>query len=152
MNYREYRKQMQEEFDKLPIFWAITSQQLREALEARGYAYEDRDKVCIVSKNGAMCMKEDLQVVEDFLNKPDRLSELMEDYDFAVSAFEYEMDNHEYAINWQGDWDVVNCFVRCEYQEDYDYEDYLKEAGKEEWIKAYREAKKRHYKKAEEWF
>ena len=29
------------------------------------------------------------------------------------SAFLYEMFNHEYGINWQGDYDVCSCFGNC---------------------------------------
>ena len=38
------------------------------------------------------------------------LNEAMKDPEFAKSAFRYEMDNHEYSINWDGDSDVLNCF------------------------------------------
>lgn len=32
---------------------------------------------------------------------------LMSSDDIAYEAFVYEMDNHEYAINWDGDYDVL---------------------------------------------
>ena len=32
---------------------------------------------------------------------------LMKKEQFAEEAFRYEMDNHEYAINWSGDDDVL---------------------------------------------
>lgn len=35
---------------------------------------------------------------------------LKNDPDFAEAAFLYEMDNHEYAINWSADEDVLACF------------------------------------------
>ena len=38
------------------------------------------------------------------------LDELMEDHDVAYEAFLYEMNNHEYAINCEGDCDVLGCF------------------------------------------
>ena len=38
-----------------------------------------------------------------------------DDYDFWFTAFKYEMFNHEYAINWQGNWDVLSCFGKIEY-------------------------------------
>lgn len=34
----------------------------------------------------------------------------LKDKDFALAAFLYEMDNHEYAINYDGDGDVLGCF------------------------------------------
>ena len=42
----------------------------------------------------------------------------LRDYEHAKSAFKYEMHNHEYPINWQGDWDVINCFTKVEYKGD----------------------------------
>lgn len=32
---------------------------------------------------------------------------LMSSDDIAYETFVYEMDNHEYAINWDGDYDVL---------------------------------------------
>ena len=40
-----------------------------------------------------------------------QLHTAMKDEDFAEAAFLYEMDNHEYAINWDGDEDVMSCFT-----------------------------------------
>ena len=40
----------------------------------------------------------------------DETIEALKDKEFAVAAFRYEMDNHEYAINWDGDADVLGCF------------------------------------------
>lgn len=34
----------------------------------------------------------------------------LRDYEHAYKAFLYEMYNHEYAISWQGDWEVIRCF------------------------------------------
>ena len=38
------------------------------------------------------------------------IDEALKDEEFAEAAFLYEMDNHEYAINWSGDADVLACF------------------------------------------
>lgn len=42
----------------------------------------------------------------------------LRDYAHAKEAFEHEMWNHEYAINWQGDYDVISCFARVPYKGD----------------------------------
>ena len=42
----------------------------------------------------------------------------LRDYEHAKEAFEHEMWNHEYAINWQGDYDVISCFARVSYKGD----------------------------------
>lgn len=48
----------------------------------------------------------------------------VEDYEQAYDAFFYEMGNHEYHINYEGDWDVLSCFGLkdsvCEYGKDVD--------------------------------
>ena len=38
------------------------------------------------------------------------MKEAMKNKEFAEAAFRYEMDNHEYAINWSADEDVLDCF------------------------------------------
>lgn len=47
-----------------------------------------------------------------------RNNDPLRDYEHAKEAFKYEMYNHEYAINCQGDWDVINCFCKVEYEGD----------------------------------
>lgn len=42
-----------------------------------------------------------------------------ENFDYWRGAFLYEMFNHEYAINWQADFDVCGCFGNCEGVKDY---------------------------------
>lgn len=42
----------------------------------------------------------------------------LRDYTHAKEAFEHEMWNHEYAINWQRDYDVINCFAKVAYKGD----------------------------------
>ena len=71
--------------------------------------------------------------------------------EYMLQAFEYEMDNHEYAINWQGDWDVCSCFGNCTYGSEKDYTDYLKEIGKEKLIPIYAKARANHMKRAANW-
>lgn len=45
----------------------------------------------------------------------------------------YEMGNHEYHINWQGDWDVLSCFGLdddvCEYEDDKGADEYMDAMG-----------------------
>ena len=42
----------------------------------------------------------------------------LRDYDRAKDAFMHEMFNHEYPINWQGDYDVISCFTSVRYRGD----------------------------------
>ena len=42
----------------------------------------------------------------------------LRDYEHAKDAFRFQMFNHEYPINGQGDYDVINCFAPVSYRGD----------------------------------
>lgn len=44
-----------------------------------------------------------------------RYSETATNYEYQKSAFMYELGNHEYHINYQGDWDTLSAFGSIEY-------------------------------------
>ena len=48
---------------------------------------------------------------------------------FARSAISYEMRNHEYGINWEGDYDVCSCFGQIDFDENASGADYMKKLG-----------------------
>ena len=49
-----------------------------------------------------------------------------QDYAFMKTAFKYEMANHEYAINWQANWDTLSAFYNLKYHDpDEDIEYYF---------------------------
>lgn len=155
MTYKEWKNKGQEEFNKLPIFFAFTDEQFKREMEKRGLKETDKDKIYRLSDTGGFYLKSDAQVIEDYFSKADDLSELMKDPKFAESAFYYEMCNHEFGINMQGAYDVCSCFGDCEYKEYNSGPDYLEEMGYgADTIEAYRTARARYYKAAEEndWF
>lgn len=158
MTYQEYTQKKQAEVNALPLKWAFSNQQFEEMMKEWGYEPNDYSKICrISSMNGAFLRKEDLPVFKAWLSKEDLLSKLMENKEFRIEAFLYEMNNHEYAINtYQGDWDVLNCFSNKElkYEDGKGYMSYLDEMNHLDWLDDYREARNRHYKMAEEnnWF
>lgn len=43
---------------------------------------------------------------------------MSDNFDYWKSAFEYEMGNHEYAINWQADYDTLSAFGNIHYRGD----------------------------------
>ena len=71
-------------------------------------------------------------------------SDTANDYDYMFTAFYYELGNHEYQINWQGDWDVLRCWGDIKWRgECADVEPYFDELGfTETQRKAYRDAVK----------
>lgn len=142
MTYEEYKNQRQSEFNALPIFFAFSMEQFAREMEKRGLTVDDTDKIYRFG-NGGFYLRSDASIIREFMNKPDPIRELMNDPEFAESAFYYEMGNHEYHINlYQGDWDVCSCFGSCDYEEGKDYRDYLKEMGySPEVISAFRTAR-----------
>ena len=70
----------------------------------------------------------------------EEVHEALKNKDFAEAAFLYEMDNHEYAINWSADEDVLSCFNLS-----------LEKLKEMDLVDAYNRARNAHFKHAEEW-
>lgn len=151
MTYREWLKRREEDANKLPVFYAFNNEQFAEGMNGIGLTVDDTDKIYKLGNSGGFYRKVDAPIIRAFFDRGDKLKELMEnEQGFAEEAFYYEMGNHEYHINWQGDWDVCNCFGCCDYGEDKGYVQYLKEMGySEDVILAYCKARKRFLREAE---
>ena len=135
MKYKEYVDKRQAEFDALPVFFAYSNDQLEEELAKRGLSSKKKSDLAKIARlsAGGFFLKEDRPAILAFL-KNDTLKELMKDAAFAKDAFRYEMYNHEYPINWEGDYDVVSIFYNVEFEEGKSWKDYLEEAGCDEKI------------------
>lgn len=101
-------------------------------------AYYDKSKLDFVSH---LCeLEEKLE---------ERRAELDGNYDFLKSAYISEMWNHEYIINYQGNWDVLSCFGDLVYNADDDFEDYFNQLNFDNiHRKAYRDARREYLIKA----
>lgn len=82
-----------------------------------------RDKESLVYSNIALAYfkPEDRKFVEHLTELYEAfkaINDPLRDYEHAKDAFKYEMRNHEYAINWQGDYDVIGCFAKVSYRGD----------------------------------
>ena len=107
--YLEMRERHLRDVNNFPIAFAFNEKQLNEALEK--LSVKSIDECCTVNNFGVIIRKRDFKAYKDMaINHAKELNEAMKDPEFAKSAFRYEMDNHEYAINWSGDSDVLNCF------------------------------------------
>lgn len=154
MKYRDYVETRNKEVNELPIKFAFGKDQFREMMESWGLTENDTDKIYSLGFGGGYFLRKDADIIHAYFTKPSELKKLMRDKEFAIEAFEYEMDNHEYAINYQGDWDVCNCFSskELEYDSNKDYTDYLLEAKYPKYmIGYYEEARKNHMKRAANW-
>ena len=137
--YLDFKKRQQKEFEDFPIAYAFNDKQLEEALEKLGAT---KDECVSVFGHGDIVKRENAKALIKLLERHTKelREKLKEDEEFAEAAFLYEMDNHEYAINWDGDADVLDCFSL-----DWDM---LRKFGLHH---AYDRARRQHMKNAEEW-
>lgn len=136
--YLNLKKKQEEEFANFPIAYAFNDKQLTEALEKLGATKEE----CVtVFGHGDIVKRSDAKALIAMMKRHTKeLQDALNDEEFAEGAFLYEMDNHEYAINWTADDDVLACFSLT-------FEDIRKKGL----MDAYNRARHAHYKHAEEW-
>ena len=138
--YEDLRDRQQQEVNDFPIAYAFNEEQLKEALVKLGV---ESTKECVtVFGHGDIVKKENApKLIGMFKRHTVELHEALKDKEFAEGAFLYEMNNHEYCINWEGDENVLDCFSLTF--------EMLREMGLED---AYRRARREHMRIAhEEW-
>lgn len=138
--YLELQKRHQKEINEFPIAYAFNQEQLEEALIKLGA--KSTDECVTMTGHGDIVKREDAPKFREMLkrHKVDIYNLLQNSEEDAEAAFLYEMDNHEYAINWDGDDEVLAVFNL-----DYDDLEVMNLEG------AYRRARKQHMKNASEW-
>lgn len=137
--YLDLQKKHQQELSDFPIAYAFSEEQLKEALVKLGA--ESKEECVTIFGHGDIVKRENAKPFLKLLERQTKeLKEAMKNKEFAEAAFLYEMDNHEYAINWSADEDVLACFNMS-------FDD-LRKLGLES---AYRSARNQHMKNAEEW-
>lgn len=131
MKYTEFKDMLQNKVNDLPMFYAFSNEQLDNALDDMGLSLKDMKVNKLIRMGfGAFCLKSDLDSILSELNAVDDAKrEFIEDYEQAYDAFMYEMGNHEYHINYEGDWDVLSCFGLndnvCKYEDSKDVDEYM---------------------------
>ena len=137
--YLELQKKHQKELEDFPIAYAFNDKQLQEALEKLGATKEE----CVtVFGHGDIVKRTDAKPLIKMLERHTQeiKQKLIDDVEFAEAAFLYEMDNHEYAINWSADEDVMECFcINWEF---------IRKHGLQ---MAYDSARNKHFKQMEDW-
>ena len=137
--YLELKKRHEKELEDFPIAYAFNDKQLEEALVKLNATKEE----CVtVFGHGDIVKRENAKPLIKMMERQveELQQRLRDDPDFAEAAFLYEMDNHEYAINWSGDEDVLACFNLS-----------FEKINKWGLQMAYRRARERHMEHAEEW-
>ena len=137
--YLDLRDEHRKEFEEFPIAYAFNEKQLEEALEKLGATKEE----CVsVFGHGDIVKRVDKDRLIELMERhhEELLRKLKDDVKFAEAAFLYEMDNHEYAINWSADEDVLGSLgITWEF---------IQKHGLQ---MAYQSARNKHMKHAEEW-
>lgn len=82
---------------------------MKEALEKLG-AKDISEWVTVSGIGDIMLNKDAPRYIKMLKDQHKETLEALKDKEFAVAAFRYEMDNHEYAINYDGDGDILGCF------------------------------------------
>lgn len=145
MNYQEFKKQRQEAYNALPVKYAFSNEQFKEMLEEWGLTEKDMKKICKLGNTGGFYLKSDEPKIRAWFeaSSDDKLDKLMQDEEFAVGAYYYEMCNYEYGINMDGDWDVLRCFGKEKTEE-----------LSENQLRFYKTARKKYWEDAlkNEWF
>ena len=138
--YLDLQDRHREEINAFPIAYAFSDEQLKEALEKLG---AKSVKECVsVMGHGDIVKRENAKPFLDMLKRQAQEVKdlLISDPEIAEAVFLYEMDNHEYAINWSADEDVLGCFA-------IDWE-WIREHGLQ---LAYESARRKHMKHMEDW-
>lgn len=99
-DYKKYKSNRQESFNKLPIYWAFGELQFQELLKKLNLkdTKEDLEKLVNIGCGGLM-LKSDLPLLKEHnetFSKEKLLFWLTHNFNFAYTAFLYEMNNHEY--------------------------------------------------------
>ena len=137
--YLDLKKQHEKELSDFPIAYAFNDKQLEEALAKLGATKEE----CVtVFGHGDIVRRQDAKDLIKMFTRHDKevKEKLKTDPEFAYAAFLYEMDNHEYAINWSADEDVLAVFG-------IDF-GFIRKHGLQ---MVYDQARNQHMRNAEEW-
>lgn len=128
-------EKQREEINAFPIAYAFSKKQLEEALVQLGV--ESVDECATVFGQGDIVRRGDGKKFIAMLERHTQevKDAMLDDETFAEAAFRYEMDNHEYALSWDADEEVLRCFGM-------DYDD----LEKLNLMNAYRKARNAHMK------
>ena len=103
MRYYEFKKNQQDEFDKLPMKAAFGDKQFEEMMSEWGLTTGDEDLKKIKSLGaGGYCLKEDYPSFIALANKHIEETEKFLSNDAnLIDALKYEFGNHECGYTWE---------------------------------------------------
>lgn len=102
--YAEMKARHQERVNALPIKFAFSMQQFREAMESWGLTENDTDKIYKLG-GGGFYRREDSQLIfntfeENEIEQKAAISNDLDGSGFIKDMFRYELANHEYCITY----------------------------------------------------
>ena len=102
--YKEMKDRQQSEYNNFKgVFYAFNEQQFNKGMKKLGLEKDDLNKIYRIGAGGYLLKTKD----EEFKNMLDRFDkeqkERMNDLNFCISMFKYEMYNHEYSYTWELD-------------------------------------------------
>lgn len=104
-NYNQMKSRHQKAVDNLPMYFAFGDRQFNELREKLGFETEEEMlKNVFTLGAGSIILKKDKELVMNtFEQNSKEMKKAMKDDDFLLSAFEYELGNHEYIITYEID-------------------------------------------------
>lgn len=103
--YQKMKNEHQKRVNALPIKFAFSMQQFREAMEGWGLTVDDTDKIYKMGSTGGFYRREDSQLIFSTFeqNEQEMQAAIAADKDgtgFIKDMFRYELANHEYCITY----------------------------------------------------
>ena len=104
-SYKQYKENRQNDFNKLPIYWAFGEQQFKELLQKLNLKDTPEDlKKLIRIVGGGLMLKTDLHLLKEHYqtySSDTLIFWLTHNFKFAYDALFYEMNNHEYYYTYE---------------------------------------------------
>lgn len=102
--YKELKQRHQEEFNKIPLMFAFSSEQFEEGMGKWRLTTDDTDKIYKIP-GGGYIQKKDSHLLSDIVKRHARELEDAINADetgdgFIYQMFKYELANHEFGYTW----------------------------------------------------
>ena len=103
--YSQMKSRHQKAVDNLPMYFASGDRQFNELREKLGFETEEEmlNNVFTLGAGSIILKKDKELVMNTFEQNSKEMEKAMKDDDFLLSAFEYELGNHEYIITYEID-------------------------------------------------
>lgn len=97
--YPKLHARQQKEVNDFPMFFAFSNQQFAEGMKELGLTPDDTNKIYKLGNTGGYYLRTDAERLHSMFDRhAQELEAAMKDADFAVGAFKYQLNNHEYCV------------------------------------------------------